>query len=1084
MPRKTNPGDITTGPGKTVSSDTDELVLRSYAGGAGEGAHIPPGGGMPRAGYPALPCRACGGAGGSGGSIGGGGSVEDTVLTVGDPTLHPGWTGVTPDYATLGEAVAAAGALMDPQADAAGRNVRIWVIGPTLEPTGSVPITIPTDGLIIEGAAWTNDGGPPPAVEITWRGGNVPLFDIDGHSDLIFRNLSFNSDRDGVSTPIPPFSRVVFRNSSVTTSSNVVVDNCRSKGPSAHGFILSDTDIINWTVVNNQANTGSFGISTTNGGSLLHPPIYGRMGNCNITRNRFTIEGSAYQHFDGVMAYDVNLVQQSDLNVIGENTFTGYRHSVNVLGNGNTIDNNFCQESEEEAIITRGVINRVLKNGLLNCYSDPSPKTGISITGNSNVCRENIVGLDGDIPGDIPILVTGGDRNTVCDNDALQSNGEINLLTDESIAEGNHCAGFILSGNACIAQGNWVDGDFTLTGAPNRCTIGDNEIGGDFTIPADSGLHTITGNYIVGDILSQGSRCTVTGNIVGGGFDTGLGQEWEITGNKFMDGVIVQGDDCVIGDNEIQVGLAVTGDKATVSGNRVVGELVFVDFTGGSNHTITGNQVEGRLHDAAGVDDCVVADNVCEELEWAGDGSVISGNKISTNMTINSDRASVTGNTIDAALSYLGDESTITGNNVGSDISITGSDVMVAGNYGDNNIVVGNGSGVIVVDGNHSDNIVMNGGPYSTITGNWVGALNVAVNVPDCTITGNNVVNNISTFGARTTVTGNRVGGDIQSSGQDTTITGNWVQNAISTGPGSSLTIGDNEAEEILVGSADSTIGDNVVGESIFIAAGASGCTVTGNRVLLTVTVNANECTVDNNKVTGNITVTSLKVTVGDNDASDIVVGGVNITVSGNRVEGIIHGTNSSSQCTFGDNICADLLVEGPRCTITGNRVLNELTSDGVHNTVSGNSALKISILEDENSASGNNTEGDFFVGSGAVRSTVSGNVVANDMTIYGDFSTVNGNRVQNDMLLGVAGSGMGVVVVGNGVFNQITLSNSQTTAIIMGNRMNSIDSLAGGDPGGNTIVGNRISDNATGYFGAPVPNGSVGPANIVDNNT
>ena len=590
MPRITNPGDIATGPGKAVSTDTDELVLKSYAGGAGAGAYIPPGETTPRSGYPALPCRACGGGAGGGGGTGTAGSVEDTVLTVGDPTLHPGWSGVTPDYATLGEAVAAAGALMDPAGGLAGRNVRIWVIGPTLEPQANLPIVIPTDGLIIEGAPWTNDGGPPPAVEIAWDSPGY-LFNIDGHNDLIFRNLSFNNVYAGIVTDTSPYRRAIFVNLT-TPSSNVIVENCRSKGNIVQGFILTETDLVNWTVVDNLADTRIYGVSTTGGGTLFTPAVFGRLDHCNISHNQFTYQGTS-SPFDGVYAYDDTFGESSDINVVEENTFTGYRHGVNVFGNANVIDNNFVQESIEEGIITLGVLNRVLKNGLLECYQDPSPKTGITIAGNSNVCRENIVSLFGDVSTDAAIQVTGGANNIVSDNDTVQSSGGINLVAGGTTAGGNQCRRLNVGADDCVVQGNEIDGDAIWTPDADNCVIGNNKITGDLVIVETSLRHTIEGNSVEGNMMVNSAYHTILGNIVRGALGLILNipaTDCTISGNRVSNFLQVAGFGCTISGNIVMKAIDVQGINCTITGNKCD---ILLNSNGGAppaGVTIVGNR--------------------------------------------------------------------------------------------------------------------------------------------------------------------------------------------------------------------------------------------------------------------------------------------------------------------------------------------------------------------------------------------------------------------------------------------------------------------------------------------------------------
>jgi len=173
------------------------------------------------------------------------------------------WTDyTTPHFETLGEAVAYASEIMLPSTTASlvGPAARIRVVGGTVE-TGTIPIT--TDGLVIEGSPRVE--GEPAEDPIDFAvsldaASNGPLFDLGGHSDLAFRDLSFYFQAGSQ-------NRYVFT-STVQSSQSFVdrvhVENCRVFGD-AHGFVFSDRSQSAELILtgNETALSGSFGTTIT-----------------------------------------------------------------------------------------------------------------------------------------------------------------------------------------------------------------------------------------------------------------------------------------------------------------------------------------------------------------------------------------------------------------------------------------------------------------------------------------------------------------------------------------------------------------------------------------------------------------------------------------------------------------------------------------------------------------------------------------------------------------------------------------------------------------------------------------------------
>lgn len=754
MPRDINPGNISTGPGKPVSTDTDELVLKDFAGGAGEGAYIPPGETTPRTGYPALPCRACG----SGVSGSTSGSLEETILTVGQPNANAAWTGFSPDFLTLADAVTAAGLLMSPDGGNPGRAVRILVIGPTVET--AVPIQIPVDGLVIEGYPGLEGSN----AAITWTT-NDPLIDLGGHSNLIFRDLRFEW---AGSIPIPPLPalRLLFTSNSSSKMSRIVIDNCVCDGE-IQGFVSAAIDgngagFENCQFTGNRADQllefAIFGFSIG-----ADPPFSG----CVIQDNVFSnVSAPAYSSFVAIGWAD-SLANAPNTTSISHNTISGFWGGIG-HGNSNSgtttieVRDNFITGTEIEGIIfPGGVDNKIVGNTLTNVYTSGSGR-GIYVDNNESVIDSNHVSLANS--GGNAILIGSGasGTNNVCSkNDVTDdTTGRIRVEGSQTVITGNKAkgitsysshstissniistgSGITIYGTDSVIEGNDIANDLTIRAS--RCSVGNNTIGANFSITDEASDITFGDNYVGVDV-TLGTNCdhvTITGNRI-------VGNVVEVAGLN------------VISDNDINGTITSNGNECNIGDNRIEGNL----NVNGNTTSITGNTVRfGTIQTGAASLLCNISNNTAVSILVGGVESVVNGNDVGGALWVltGATESAVTGNVANGILVQSGAGScNVSGNTVEFDITVNSPDVSITGNtvLGITGIVTAAASQYCAIGSNVVKRIVSNGA-NTTISGNTVsggGTPDISVNGVDCILTGNGVSGSIDINSTGCIITGN-----------------------------------------------------------------------------------------------------------------------------------------------------------------------------------------------------------------------------------------------------------------------------------------------------------------------------------------
>lgn len=140
--------------------------------------------------------------------------------------------GPAPHFDTIAEAIRYVGELVAPASGLSGYQVRILVTGPTFET--EVPIRIPCEGLLIQGVA-------PSQGEVGWESFSYPLFDLDGRSNCIFRDLAVRYRNVGQGVINEP-CRFVFVNERVgTVADSIVIDNVHLDGEGlGHGLLYTN----------------------------------------------------------------------------------------------------------------------------------------------------------------------------------------------------------------------------------------------------------------------------------------------------------------------------------------------------------------------------------------------------------------------------------------------------------------------------------------------------------------------------------------------------------------------------------------------------------------------------------------------------------------------------------------------------------------------------------------------------------------------------------------------------------------------------------------------------------------------------
>ena len=717
------------------------------------------------------------------------------------------WATFQPHFRNLYEAVEYANEMMNPESGGrAYQNVRIRVIGRTQEPTSRLPIIIKTDGLVIEGNPFY-DSDPTVAVtsEISW-GANpniTDLIDLNGHSDLVFRNISFRSNQ--INNAVG--GSAIFTCSSGSPS-RITIDNCRSVGFIRYFVKLSDVD-----------NAGEFRITDNVIGDLFSNPVGGNalavvadqagvnlpmpsIQNFVIRGNKFSSDPTAGRSGACIQITPatspittfMDTLQTNDNILIQDNIFTDFDTSIWATTQSGEISNNWVIRTAHEGVNTCGGwliqnnhlvdVHRSLPSNLFTTY-----RTGIlhytyqREAGGafdqalfSGRILHNRVELDFDanldVANDKGIYVLGSpntnDSFTLLENLFAQVGGGVDEIVLNAASIGLGIDSFFIGCKIEILAGMGV-GEFGMITAYNGTT---NTATVDFLWVAHPDA---TSEYRI-DRLNLGSGEIVEGNYAG--YTTG--------GQALLDmsNIRVHASDAKVDKNTCNI-LEIWGGDSNITGNTVAKMGVNYDITAAvpnpdraydDTNIVSNNWVDQGFHPWAGTR--IIGNHFMEDVNFQdGNRCVISDNTFKYSLTIgtgiSSNSFTISGNRIGIGGLVLGSagfpvgSATITGNQVTDTGIATWSNTT---NYTGNNLKKPDltyGTFTIV-------------GASNVVSGNITGALSSTglYNM----ITGNQLFNDLTvvTVSGFTVLGQNSVGGDILINSDYIMVTGNVVNNDIS----------------------------------------------------------------------------------------------------------------------------------------------------------------------------------------------------------------------------------------------------------------------------------------------------------------
>ena len=753
------------------------------------------------------------------------------------------WSNFSPHFTSLYEAVEYANEMMNPSSGGrAYQNVRIRVVGRTHEPTARLPIVIKTDGLIIEGNPFYNEN-PAVAVtsEISWGASpNVSsLIDINGHSDLVFRNLSFRSNGT-VYNALCTASVFVCNAGS---PSKVTIDNCRSvgfikyfvnmNGVSGSGRSVSFFQITN-NVVGNMIGSAFALVANPPAANQPMTPIQGL-----TIRGNFFLADTAARTSVGIQITRastpwltfMDTLQINDNILIQGNTFEDFTQVIWASTQSGEISNNLVFRSIYEAFLTAGGW-LIQNNHLIGVHHDnPNGIFTPYRTGILHYTQYRAAGglFDTAIfPGKILHNRVEFDNTNIdiANDKAIYVLGSPNTNSDTPIFSGNAAAPAGADNTVTLGAGASAINDFYLgcyvkitnalpagvvMGEARRIT-GYNGVTKIAQLDAFWTTAPIVPNATTTiriDRLYQGSEEIVDGNFAG--YTSGD------TSILTMSNIRVHAKNAKVDKNTCHI-LEVWGTDCNITGNTVSYLGVDYDVTAtvpnperayNDTNVVIGNQVLSLFHPWAGTravgnhfvnnvdfldgNRCIISDNTF-------DGSLTIGATISSNsFTVSGNRIG-TGGLVLGAGAFPVAKATITGNQV-TDTGIVA--YSNTSNYTGNNLESPGGTWL--------DFTLV--GASNVVYGNITAALS-STGIYNM-LTGNQLHDDLTvvTVSGFTVVSQNSVGGDILIQSDDIMLTGNVCDN---------ITFANSLSRMVLTG--------NMVRTNITL--GANGATQTASVVL------------------------------------------------------------------------------------------------------------------------------------------------------------------------------------------------------------------------------------------------------------
>ena len=420
-------------------------------------------------------------------------------------------------------------------------------------------------------------------------------------------------------------------------------------------------------------------------------------------------------------------------------------------------------------------------------------------TASGDVTPGNGVCLDGN--GQCSLYAATQEANALAGSDAIQfSLGGIPIFTGNASPA---TVTSVITFDGTSSGGGWVQIDVAGgLGSGFSVNSGSVTVRGFLLTRSGAGVFigNANGNYVEGNRI---------GTDLGGGSGLGNTSGVVVNGNasstgSFIGGTTAAARNVISGNSQHGVNVAPAAGEATVIGNRVGtssdGTGARPNDTGIRVSTGTGTKVGGTTAGSGNL----VSGNTSYGLYLAGDGAVVQGNLIGTNVT----------GTAALANGIMGIESNIPAN-----------------------LTVGGGSAAArnVISGNTGTGFrLYNNATTATISGNYIGlGSNGSTAIPNGSIGLFIQTNGVSA--AANQITGNTISGNLGrgislASGKTQTIQGN----RIGTDATGSIAVGNGAEGILLVGDATQTITGNVisgnVGDGIYVT-GGSGHVLRGNFI-------------------------------------------------------------------------------------------------------------------------------------------------------------------------------------------------------------------------------------------------------------
>lgn len=282
------------------------------------------------------------------------------------------WVSYQPHFSRMSDAINFANEMGNPTAGVGVQQIRIFVVGP-VDQDDEYPIVIKTDGIVIESAAKTDDTNHP---EVCWGSaskpsGRDPLFDLNGHSNFVLRNVAFRFLWDLV-TPVPPTAAdangaFVVR-ATGGNSSNVIIDNCRLMGL-ADGLVTSGTAVGAWTLDRWQ-------ITRNTAPTLLTAGVFALLGITHtvIADNLFWQDANTdawvvADILDGILLSNPG-TNSAAYNTVERNDISRFRAGILGYGSLLRVHHNTLATTRQAGITLSGGDFEVVGNYLLDVYQD------------------------------------------------------------------------------------------------------------------------------------------------------------------------------------------------------------------------------------------------------------------------------------------------------------------------------------------------------------------------------------------------------------------------------------------------------------------------------------------------------------------------------------------------------------------------------------------------------------------------------------------------------------------------------------------------------------------------------------------